>query len=190
MVTFVTLPPRAQTGLLRFTKGSLVTWDPNLFYRIQSGTMKTYAWQGDELVPLGLWFVGDLVGSSLYPSELVEAQCLTDLELEPIKPQEWGKEEITKLIHQFQRVQELVQILRCRNVTSALNHLLDWLANCYGIEHPQGTLIDVRLTHQDIAALLGSTRVTITRSLRTLQDQGIIQRESGHRILLMGEIKP
>ena len=47
-----------------------------------------------------------------------------------------------------------------------------------------GRLIDLRLTHQDLAELLGTTRVTVTRSLIQLEQQGLIQRLSLQRIVL------
>lgn len=65
--------------------------------------------------------------------------------------------------------------------------LLTLLSQKFGREVEQGLLIDLRLTHQDIAELLGSTRVTVTRILRQLEQQGLIQRFLLHRILLREE---
>jgi CRP-like cAMP-binding protein len=54
--------------------------------------------------------------------------------------------------------------------------LLSWLAKKFGQEVAQGQLIDLRLTHQEIAEIMGTTRVTVTRLLKELETQGIIQR--------------
>ena len=45
-----------------------------------------------------------------------------------------------------------------------------------GVIHRLG----VRLSHKDLARLVGSDRETVTRALRTLEAKGIIRRERGH----------
>ncbi len=62
--------------------------------------------------------------------------------------------------------------------------LLEWLATRFGRTVRQGNLIDLRLTHQDLAELVGTTRVTLTRILGQLEQQGLIERLSLHRIVL------
>jgi CRP-like cAMP-binding protein len=45
-------------------------------------------------------------------------------------------------------------------------------------------MIDLRLTHEDIATIIGSTRVTVTRLLNSFEKQGIIQRMQRRFIVL------
>ena len=45
-------------------------------------------------------------------------------------------------------------------------------------------MIDLRLTNQDIAEILVSTRVTVSRALTHFEEQGLIQRLPLHRIVL------
>ena len=45
----------------------------------------------------------------------------------------------------------------------------------------------MRLTHEDLAEMLGSTRVTITRVLGQFEQEGLIDRLSLHRIVLREE---
>ena len=45
-----------------------------------------------------------------------------------------------------------------------------------------GTLFDLRLTHQDLADTIGSTRVSITRLLRRLEQNGKIKRSQNQQI--------
>jgi CRP-like cAMP-binding protein len=77
-----------------------------------------------------------------------------------------------------------MEILHCRHAESSLLQLLTWLAKRFGQEVEQGKLIDLRLTHQDIAELIGLTRVTVTRVLSDLEKQGMIQRQERHFIVL------
>jgi CRP-like cAMP-binding protein len=45
----------------------------------------------------------------------------------------------------------------------------------------------MRLTHEDLAALISSTRVTITRLLGQLEQEGLIDRLSLNRIVVRQE---
>lgn len=55
-----------------------------------------------------------------------------------------------------------------------------WLAQKFGREVEQGQLIDLRLTHTDIAEVIGGTRVTVTRLLSQFEQDGIINRPRRH----------
>jgi len=81
-------------------------------------------------------------------------------------------------------IQRSGEILHCRQAEYALVRLFGWLAKRFGQEVEQGQLIDLRLTHQDIADLMGLTRVTVTRLLNDLEKQGIIQRKERQFIVL------
>ena len=77
-----------------------------------------------------------------------------------------------------------MEILHCRHAESSLLRLFAWLAKRFGQEVEQGKLIDLRLTHQEIAELIGVTRVTVTRLLSDFEKQGIIQRKERQFIVL------
>jgi CRP-like cAMP-binding protein len=57
----------------------------------------------------------------------------------------------------------------------------------FGREVKQERLIELRLTHQDLAELLGTTRVTITRILKQFEQQGLVQRLPNQLTLLQPE---
>ena len=52
--------------------------------------------------------------------------------------------------------------------------ILGLLAGQFGWVQEQGTLIDVRITHAQLASAVGSTRTSITRVLSELRDTGKI----------------
>jgi len=52
------------------------------------------------------------------------------------------------------------------------------LAGDLGVETPDGTLIPVQLTHEELSNLIGTTRETVTILLRKFEDMGIIRRQS------------
>jgi CRP-like cAMP-binding protein len=90
------------------------------------------------------------------------------------------------LIH-VQQMEVLMMIRSYKRVDIMLIKLLSWLTTRFGHAIAAGNLIDLRLTHQDIADLLGTTRVTVTRTLSKFEEQGIIERLRGHRIVLKAE---
>ena len=71
-----------------------------------------------------------------------------------------------------------------RRVEERLRAFLDLLAADYGQPVEAGIRVGVRLTHQDLANALGSTRVTITRLLGQLRDEGWLVLESGRHLVV------
>jgi len=60
-----------------------------------------------------------------------------------------------------------------------LAELLRRLADLYGEEGPAGTRIKIRLTHEQIASMTGTSRVTVTRTLKRWRKEEIIALDSG-----------
>jgi CRP/FNR family cyclic AMP-dependent transcriptional regulator len=52
--------------------------------------------------------------------------------------------------------------------------LLSRLAELYGVERNGATVIGIKLTHEQIAAMTGASRVTVTRTLTRLREEGIL----------------
>ena len=58
-----------------------------------------------------------------------------------------------------------------------------WLSEKFGRDVDKGKLIDLNVTHQDIAEVLNTTRVTVTRLLQQLEEEGTVLRHK-RRIIL------
>jgi CRP-like cAMP-binding protein len=84
----------------------------------------------------------------------------------------------------LQQLQELTVIRSYKRVETMLAQLLGWLGQKFGREVVEGKLIELRLTHQDLGDILGITRVTVTRTLNQLEQQGLIERLPLHQIIL------
>ncbi|MFN2527312.1 MAG: Crp/Fnr family transcriptional regulator [Candidatus Baltobacteraceae bacterium] len=69
------------------------------------------------------------------------------------------------------------------SVGQRLVKLLERLASEFGIAGPSGVQIDVRLTHADLAALVGSTRETVSLELSKLSRARRISISAGHYTL-------
>jgi CRP-like cAMP-binding protein len=65
--------------------------------------------------------------------------------------------------------------------------LLRLLANSFGAHHPDGTLVDLDLTHEQLAAAVGTTRATLSRHTAALQRRGELRtvKVAGRRRFLL-----
>jgi CRP-like cAMP-binding protein len=159
----------------------------NNLWQIESGFVRTFTYLEDgTTVALGLWGSGDVVGGYLSRMNPYQMQCLTKVEATVLPVTEWN--ELTEtLLNHIQQAEELMVIRSHKKVETMLIKLLAWLSHKFGSEVEQGRLIDMRLTHEDLAELIGSTRVTITRILGQFEQEGLIDRLSLNRIVVREE---
>ncbi|MBN3838327.1 Crp/Fnr family transcriptional regulator [Burkholderia sp. Ac-20349] len=68
-----------------------------------------------------------------------------------------------------------IQYLALPKPDMRIGELLGRLSDLYGEPHDGRTLITIPLTHEQIAAMTGATRVTVTRALKRLVDLGAIE---------------
>lgn len=61
--------------------------------------------------------------------------------------------------------------------------LLRRLAEEYGEAHALGRRLALRLTHHDLASMIGASRETVTTLLNRLRDEGAIAIEDRHIII-------
>jgi CRP/FNR family transcriptional regulator len=78
--------------------------------------------------------------------------------------------------------EELVRCLLPRETEVRLANLLPILARKFGErrDDDRSVTIDLRLTHQDLAAMVASTRESVTKVLNEMRNRGIIEIEGGH----------
>jgi CRP/FNR family transcriptional regulator len=75
--------------------------------------------------------------------------------------------------------EELVKCLLPRETEVRLANLLPLLARKFGESRDGFVTIDLRLTHQDLAAMVASTRESVTKVLNELRNRGVIEVDSG-----------
>jgi CRP-like cAMP-binding protein len=77
--------------------------------------------------------------------------------------------------------EELVKCLLPRETEVRLANLLPILAQKFGERGDDGRsiTIDLRLTHQDLAAMVASTRESVTKVLNDLRNRGVVEIEGG-----------
>ena len=73
------------------------------------------------------------------------------------------------------QTETMIETLTHRDMSSRLVSFLLVLCRDFGVPSSEGITIDLRLSHQAIAEAIGSTRVTITRLLGDLRNEGLVQ---------------
>ncbi len=82
---------------------------------------------------------------------------------------------VTKLIGlRRQRVERRLRNLLFRSNRDRLIHLLLELSEKYGQRQPDGVHLRIRLSHQEMASIIGSTRETVTVVLGQLQAENLL----------------
>lgn len=95
---------------------------------------------------------------------------------------------LTKWVdQQLRETQVRLEELLFKDVPTRLARVLLRLAEEHGAETPEGLLIDLPLTHQDLAELIGATRETTSLTLSQFAKEGLLLRRRRRYILLQLE---
>ena len=139
-----------------------------------------------KIMTLGYWGAKDIVGQPLSNLNPYHMYCLTCVEAICI-PLDSLPKFSADIINRVQQQMVWMCIVRTKLVSERLLLLLQWLAAKFGRPVAQGQLIDLRLTHREIASTIGTNRVTITRIINKFEQQGIIFRPKQHYIILCNQ---
>ncbi|MDK3158111.1 Crp/Fnr family transcriptional regulator [Kamptonema cortianum] len=188
MQTSISTPLQIQTLLPQsFSRRSLIPLYHQRAWKIEVGIVRTLTWLEDgTVVPLGIWGSEDIVGGSLSQTSPYQIEALTDVKVRPLLLKDWQPSQ-EMFLNYLQHTQELMMIRSNRRAEDTLLKLLNWLANKFGSEVGNGYLINCKLTHQDLAEFSGLTRVTVTRILSQLEQQGLIHRTSRQLVVIKDE---
>jgi CRP-like cAMP-binding protein len=78
---------------------------------------------------------------------------------------------------------ERVGSLSLTNLEDRLYQVLTQVAREHGVESPRGFSIQFPLTHEELGFLVGAHRVSITKAMKTLREEGRIFQEGRTLIL-------
>ncbi len=168
--TLPTLVPTCK----KLRRKELLSLPADTLWEIESGFVRIVTWDEEgNVTTLGLWGPGEHLELSSFGIYPYQVECLTPARFHQVT--ETPEQSSVRLRHKTQRTEELLYLLQIRCTRSRLQHVLHWLAERFGHSTPAGQLLPLRLTHQELADLIGSTRVTVTRILNQLQSQGEVQ---------------
>jgi CRP-like cAMP-binding protein len=90
---------------------------------------------------------------------------------------------VRALITRRRELETKVEQLVFKDVGSKLAELLLRLGSEHGVEHKRGLVLALKITHQEMANLIGSTRETVSLTLSQFKRKGLIQTE-GRKVIL------
>ncbi|RCJ25658.1 transcriptional regulator [Nostoc sp. ATCC 43529] len=165
----------------KYSKGETIPLNPLVIWYVCQGLVKlsTYCETGEEIL-LGLATAEMVFGSSLTSLNVYQAVALSDVELVSIYTAEVANSPtlshtlLPKINQRLQQTESFLVISGRRRIQERLQYLLQLLKREIGETVPEGTRLSVRLTHEDIASACCTTRVTITRLIGKLQEEGVI----------------
>ncbi|HEV2356335.1 MAG TPA: Crp/Fnr family transcriptional regulator [bacterium] len=91
---------------------------------------------------------------------------------------------LAPLSRRFRRTDRLVHDAAFSDVRTRLTRLLLELGQTRGQAGRGGVVIGSRLTQGDLANMVGATRESVNKCLRSLAEQGLVRHERGHLVLL------
>jgi len=112
-----------------------------------------------------------------------------DLFLDMVRSKPEFSFRLTKMIGaRMQKIESRVEDLVFKDVPARLAHLLLELAKNHGRETSQGIFIQIKITHQEIANLIGSIRETVSAILGEFKREGWISFEGRQMTLLRADL--
>lgn len=84
------------------------------------------------------------------------------------------------------RMEDRLQNLLFRTADARLAGLFLDLAQDFGVRDSRGVIVNLKLTHKEMAALIGATRETVSFAVLDLRKNGLILTE-GRRVILLDE---
>lgn len=178
-------------NLSAFRSGQAIPMNPHEVWIVYRGVV-----QLSTLHPSGDESLLGLVGSSMpfglpltliHPYQAaalsdVDLMCLTIAEIE--QSPTLAQEIFHHLSRRLRQAEAMLAMAGCRRVEERLRQLLLLLQLEVGQPVAGGTRLSVRLTHQHLASAIGTTRVTVTRLLGQLREEGRLVIDDRRHIIL------
>ncbi len=153
---------------------------------VQLGTLYD---SGDEAM-LGLACSSMPFGLPLSFIRPYQASALTDVDLMRLTLAEVEQSPMLAqgifrhLTRRLQQTEAVLAMVGYRRVEDRLRHFLLLLKQEIGQPNSGGTRLSIRLTHQQLANAIGTTRVTVTRLLSQLQEEGWLVVDNTRHIVI------
>lgn len=178
-------------NLVQLACGSQVPLLRHSIWLVVRGMVKLGALtiHGDELL-LGLAGPNEPFGEPLTDVEAFEARTLCDTDLLCLPMEEVRANPTLSLAlleavtRRYRQSQALLALMGLRRVEERVRGFLELLALDYGQHCEEGLRLDLRLTHQEVASALGTTRVTVTRVIGLLRQEGWLQLDGQRRLVI------
>jgi PAS domain S-box-containing protein len=175
-----------------YLKGELIPIKPQAIWQICQGIVKlsTVCENGEEVL-VGLIGADMLFGAELTSLQTYQATALSEVQLVSLSSAEIASSPtlvesvLVQVSQRLRQTESLLAISGQRRVKDRFCQLLQLLKQEIGQSVESGVRLNIRFTHQDFADACSTTRVTITRLIGKLQEQGKIKVDARNHIILI-----
>jgi CRP-like cAMP-binding protein len=178
-----------------FDLGSRIPLKGDDIYIVASGIIRiqTLSTDGDESI-LGL--VGPMmpIAQRFTLLQSYEAYALTPVDILCLRWEEvqasaellneFNNATIRRLLH----TEVMLSLLSQKQIIVRLIRFISFLSKEFGKPTPQGIRLEFKLTHQQIAAVLNTTRVTVTRLMGDLKRASFISVDKDRNLYVLDEL--
>ncbi|RMH66870.1 MAG: Crp/Fnr family transcriptional regulator [Cyanobacteria bacterium J003] len=183
---------RSSLRVHTFSIGDTIWMEPERIWLVSRGVVLLNLLHPDgEEVVVGLATPGTAFGFPLTSLMAYQAKALSKTELmlftlvEVESSPNLTQSLVRGLARRLRQAEGLLGITSHRRVEERLRHLLLLLKQEIGEPHPLGTRYSVRLTHQQLATAIGTSRVTMTRLLGKLRQERWLTYDRDRHVILM-----
>lgn len=176
---------------IHFNSGVKVPLLPDHIWIVVRGIVKLSCLneQGDDVL-LAIAGPNEPFGEPLTHLDLFEATTLDHCDLLGLSIQDVNTTHhlsnnlMKAMMHRTRQSEALIALLGLRGVENRVKSFLELMAEDYGQPCDQGLKLNLRLTHQEIASAVSTTRVTITKVLGQLKESGWLQYDNKQKIIV------
>jgi CRP/FNR family cyclic AMP-dependent transcriptional regulator len=160
---------RCESGTIKVTK-LLASGREILITILQTGSV----WS-DRAVLNGYW--KDVFVEAMEPSEIVSVDAIAFERVVRSSPDLLARF-MLRISEQVSDALTLLDDFRGRDVASRLARVLVRFSKQYGVPTERGVRIELPVTHQDLANMIGTARETVSRNMARFRQQGFVK--DGH----------
>ena len=176
---------------IHFDSGVKVPLLPDHIWIVVRGIVKLSCLneQGDDVL-LAIAGPNEPFGDPLTHLDLYEVTTLDHCDLLGLSIQEVTSTPhlninlMEALVQRTRQSESLIALLGLRGVDNRVKRFLELLAENYGQPCDQGLALNLRLTHQEIASAVSTTRVTVTKVVGQLKESGWLQYDSQQNMVV------
>lgn len=186
----------------QYKKGELIIMEGaglNSMIIVNSGRVKVYrvTGEGKEHI-LYIFSEGDFFGEknllqdreAMYNVEALEETGICAIDRKDFQGllkeyPELGFKVMEELCNRLERLENTIESMGSKNVETRVNAVLLEFCERYGVEHPEGILVELPLSREGIANYIGLTRETVSRKMNFLQEDGIIRMLGNKKVIII-----
>lgn len=124
------------------------------------------------------------VNALAYDDTTLFAVAAADFRTLMLKNPKLGLEISRAVSRRYQRLERRVGDLLFKTAHSRLASLFLDLTENFGVRDSRGVIVNLKLTHREMAGLIGATRETVSFAILDLRKDGLIQTEAKRVIIL------